>query len=194
MTDATDSQTTPASPPTEQPPESPEVSQAPDAPTSPSNRPHDEDASGAKLVPVSEAIRYRKRAQTAEQQLTDLRDRFTQMQSQLDSSQETITALERRQKIDALLSDSDAIDLEAARLLTEISVSQMDEPDVSAAVSDLRRQKPYLFRHRSAPADSAMSPRIETPGHPTTHDAAERAAATGDRRDLLDYLRLRRSR
>jgi len=147
-----------------------------------------------KLVPVSEAIRYRKRAQTAEQQLGELRDRFTQLQTQLDSSQDTITSLERRQKIDALLTDSDAIDLEAARLLTEISVSQMDEPDVSTAVSDLRRQKPYLFRHRPRPTDSAMAPRV-APGAvlPAAQDAAaERAAATGDRRDLLDYLRLRR--
>lgn len=143
-----------------------------------------------KLVPVSEAIRYRKRAQTAEQQLGELRDRFTQLQTQLDSSQDTITSLERRQKIDALLTDSDAIDLEAARLLTEISVSQMDEPDVSTAVSDLRRQKPYLFRHRPRPSDSAMAPRVELPAAQDV--AAQRAAATGDRRDLLDYLRLRR--
>ncbi|MEO0514586.1 MAG: hypothetical protein AAF086_04745 [Planctomycetota bacterium] len=146
-----------------------------------------------KLVPVSEAIRYRKRAQTAEQQLNELRDRFTQLQTQLDSSQDTITSLERRQKIDALLTDSDAIDLEAARLLTEISVSQMDEPDVSTAVNDLRRQKPYLFRHRPRVNDSVMAPRV-TPGAvlPAEQDAAQRAAATGDRRDLLDYLRLRR--
>ncbi len=144
-----------------------------------------------KLVPVSEAIRYRKRAQTAEQQLGELRDRFTQLQAQLDSSQDTITSLERRQKIDALLTNSDAIDLEAARLLTEISVSQMDEPDVSAAVSDLRRQKPYLFRHRPRVNDSAMAPRVDLPAAQASA-AAERAAATGDRRDLLDYLRLRR--
>ncbi|MEM1027537.1 MAG: hypothetical protein AAGJ38_05595 [Planctomycetota bacterium] len=154
--------------------------------------PASEDAD--KLVPVSEAIRYRKRAQTAEQQLTELREQFEQLQNQLDSSQDTITSLERRQKIDALLTDSDAIDLEAARLLTEISVSQMDEPDVGTAVNDLRRQKPYLFRHRAGRSDSAMAPRLsQTDALPAAQEAAaERAAATGDRRDLLDYLRLRR--
>jgi len=143
-----------------------------------------------KLVPVGEAIRYRKRAQTAEQQLGELHDRLADLQSRFDDSQQTITSLERRQKIDALLTDSDAIDLEAARLLTEISVSQMDEPDVIAAVSDLRRQKPYLFRHRPSLTHSAMSPHIDAPS--TQQAAAERAVATGDRRDLLDYLRLRR--
>ncbi|MEM8737676.1 MAG: hypothetical protein AAGG38_04260 [Planctomycetota bacterium] len=148
------------------------------------------DAEPGKLVPVAEAIRYRKRAQTAEQELGALRGQLTTVQERLDKSQETITALERRQKIDALLADSDAIDLEAARLLTEISVSQMDEPDVRAAVDDLRRQKPYLFRQRVTQIDSAMSPRVESSG--AEELAAERAAATGDRRDLLDYLRLRR--
>ncbi|MEO1235565.1 MAG: hypothetical protein AAFX76_02125 [Planctomycetota bacterium] len=149
-----------------------------------------DDATPEKRVPVTEAIRYRKRAQSAEQQLGELHDRFGQLQRQLDESRQTIVALERRQKIDALLTDSDAIDLEAARLLTEVSVSQMDEPDVDAAVSELRRQKPYLFRRRSPRSGSAMAPRVETPAEEEL--AAERAAASGDRRDLLDYLRLRR--
>lgn len=143
-----------------------------------------------KLVPVSEAIRYRKRAQTAEQSLEALQSSFAQLEKQLGESRDTISALERRQKIDALLTTHDAIDLEAARLLTEVAVTQMDEPDVSAAVDELRRHKPYLFRHRAAPSDSAMSARM---GHePPTQLAAQRAASTGDRRDLLDYLRLRR--
>ncbi|MEM9417484.1 MAG: hypothetical protein AAGA25_00335 [Planctomycetota bacterium] len=68
----------------------------------------------------------------------------------------------------------------------------MDEPDVDAAVSELRRQKPYLFRQRRRSTDSAMAPRVELPA--AEEKAAERAAATGDRRDLLDYLRLRRTR
>lgn len=172
------------------PPESPESPESPEVSKAETGSADSVEPVTDKLVPVSEAIRYRKRAQTAEQQLTELRESFAQLQSRLDESQDTITALERRQKIDALLADSDAIDLEAARLLTEISVSRMDEPDVKSAVGDLRRQKPYLFRHRSLPNDSAMSPRVE---HPLTQEAAaERAAATGDRRDLLDYLRLRR--
>lgn len=127
-----------------------------------------------------------------EQELVELRERFAALQSRLDESQQTITALERRQKIDALLAASDAIDPDAARLLTEITVAQMDEPDVAAAVEDLRRHKPYLFRHRQASPGSAMSPRLESPA---AHEhAADHAAATGDRRDLMDYLRLRRSR
>jgi hypothetical protein len=61
-----------------------------------------------KLVPVSEAIRYRKRAQAAEHQLDAQCGKLVQMQQELDESQETIHNLERRQKIDAMLTEADA--------------------------------------------------------------------------------------
>lgn len=147
-----------------------------------------------KLVPVSEAIRYRKRAQTAEQQLEQLNEQLRVMNAKLDEAGLTISSLERRQKVDALLMDADAIDLEAARLLTEQAVLQMDDPDVKLAVDDLRRHKPYLFRRRHKEDPSAMSPAIPTNGHDPAEEAAEHAARTGDRRDLLRYLRLRRAR
>ncbi|MEM6457911.1 MAG: hypothetical protein AAF710_00805 [Planctomycetota bacterium] len=143
-----------------------------------------------RLVPVGESIRYRKRAQAAEQRLTELTDQLAGLKDDLEASRQTITSLERRQKIDALLAGSDAVDLEAARLLTEVAVGQMDKPDVEEAVRELRRQKPYLFRRPGRSVPTAMSLNVDEP-----HDAsaaAERAAATGDRRDLLDYLRLRR--
>ena len=173
-------------PPTQESEAAPQASGEPSEPASP--------AASAKQVPVTEAIRYRKRAQTAEQQLEALQFRFASLQQQFDESQQTITALERRQKIDTLLADSDAIDFEAARLLTEVAVGQMDEPDLALAVEDLRRDKPYLFRRRAsadAPPASAMGARLDEP--PPHHHAAAHAAATGDRRDLLDYLRLRRA-
>ena len=64
------------------------------------------------------------------------------------------------------------------------------------AVSDLRRRCPYLFRPTVSEARSggAMSARPRTNGRRNADDAAERAAATGDRRDLLRYLRMRRVR
>ncbi|MEM9881677.1 MAG: hypothetical protein AAF800_02020 [Planctomycetota bacterium] len=164
-----------------------------DAPTPESDEPQPDtvETTTERLVPVGESIRYRKRAQAAEQRLTELADQFAGLKDDLEASRQTITLLERRQKIDALLAGSDAVDLEAARLLTEVVVGQMDEPDVEEAVRELRRQKPYLFRRPVRSAPTAMSPDVEEP-----HDAsaaAERAAATGDRRDLLDYLRLRRT-
>lgn len=147
-----------------------------------------------RLVPVSEAIRYRKRAQTAEQQLEALKEELRVVNAKLEESGQTISDLERRQRVDALLSEADAIDLEAARLLTEQAVLRMDEPDVELAVKDLRRHKPYLFRRRSDTLDSAMAPSLSPNGHDPAEQAAEDAARSGDRRDLLRYLRLRRAR
>ena len=149
------------------------------------------DPPSAKLVPVAEAIRYRKRAQAAEQQLTELRAKLSTVETDLSKTRETIAVLERRQKIDALLADSDVVDVEVARLLTEAAVEVMDQPDVAAAIADLRRSKPYLFRNRRAEA-GAMSARTRGPSQ-TVITAAEQAASTGSRHDLLRYLRLRRS-
>lgn len=146
-----------------------------------------------RLVPVTEAIRYRKRAQTAEQQLDGVRKELDSVRQQLDQSRQAIDTLERRQKIDALLADADAVDFEVARLLTEAAVEAMDEPDVAEAIGDLRRAKPYLFRRRSSPEASAMPARSRHLAAGGATDAAETAATTGDRRDLLRYLRLRRA-
>ena len=154
--------------------------------------PTDQTQAPDKLVPVSEAIRYRKRAQTAEQQLEELNEKVRAISAELDEANQTIHSLERRQQVDALLMDADAIDLEAARLLTEQAVTTMDEPDVELAVRDLRRHKPYLFRRRSDTTNSAMAPNIPSHGPDPAEQAAEQAARSGDRRDLLRYLRLRR--
>lgn len=151
-----------------------------------------EEAANEKLVPVSEAIRYRKRAQTAEQKLSEVQARLAALQDQVEEANQTVSQLERRQQIDALLAESDAIDLEAARLLTERVVETMDEPDVQMAVRDLRRHKPYLFRQRLSMGHGAMAPRVGDGDDAVADDAAERAMHSGDRRDLLAYLRLRR--
>ncbi len=144
-----------------------------------------------RLVPVSESIRYRKRAQAAEKQLDTLQTRVNELTGALAESERAIAALERRQRIDAMLCEADAVDLEAARLLTEAAVAQMDDPDVALAVTDLCRQKPHLFRRRSTAAQ-AMG--VEPDDDDPLHDAAMQASTTGDRRDLLRYLRLRRTR
>jgi hypothetical protein len=146
-----------------------------------------------KLVPVTESIRYRRRAQAAEQQLTELRRQYTELQQSLEEAEFQVALTERRRQIDQMLIESDAIDLEAARLLTEATIDQMDDADVALAVEELRQRKPYLFRRAASPAGvgGSMSPHPRRNGHPAS-EAAEAAAVTGDRRDLLRYLRMRR--
>jgi hypothetical protein len=143
-----------------------------------------------RLVPVSESIRYRRRAQAAEQQLTDLQRQLGEASQALQETREQLEAAERRQRIDQLLIESEAIDLEAARLLTEAAVSQMDEADVADAVAELRQRKPYLFRNRRSVG--GMGARGTGGTHLQLDEAARQASFSGDRRDLLRYLRMRR--
>lgn len=121
---------------------------------------------------------------TAEQQLAAL-------QSELDETRAALDQAERRHRMDALLIESEVVDLEAARLLTELAVGQMDEPDIDLAVSELRERKPYLFA-RAPVAGGAMSPRSATRPADSREALATAAATSGDRRTLLKYLRARR--
>ena len=125
----------------------------------------------------------------------NLQTRLQQLQSDLEQARREIASLERRQKIDRLLTESDPVDLEVARLLTEAAVEMMDEPDVKLAIDDLRRQKPFLFRRKSESVGAAasMPARVRSVDQ-RAQAAARRAVESGDRRDLLRYLRLRRGK
>lgn len=146
----------------------------------------------ARLVPVTEAIRYRKRAQIAEQETAAMQQRLQALEAQLNETRQSLERAERRRSIDQLLAESDAIDLDAARLLTEAAVAGMSAPDAKLAVEDLRRHKPWLFRQRPSAAAGAMPARSSASSSTPAQRAAISAAATGDRNALLRYLRLRR--
>jgi len=140
-----------------------------------------------------EIERLRQRAERAEAQAGALDERVESLESQLSQSREALDAAERRRAIDEALAKADAVDLETARLLTEMAVQQMDDADVAAAVADLRRRKPFLFRSGGARGGgaTAMSPAARPSGD-NASEAAEEAMRTGDRTALLRYLRSRR--
>jgi TolA-binding protein len=145
-----------------------------------------------RLVPVSEAIRYRRRAQQAEQQFEQMQRELEQTRQRLAETDAQVMRLERRQRIDQLLAESDTIDMQAARLLTESAIEAMDEPDVESAVEELRRRKPYLFGRATLAGAATMGAEgvIEADAVST---AQQEAVTSGHRRDLLRYLRLRRT-
>lgn len=147
---------------------------------------------GERRGPVAQAMRYRKRAQLAEQELAQLKGSLEELRGELTQSQQALARLERKQRIESELAEEETLDVEAARLLTEAAVQQMREPDVRLAVEDLKRHKPWLFRQRQAAGARAMPARQQRMDKPQVEQAAEQAASTGDRRDLLRYLRLRR--
>ncbi|MEM9294946.1 MAG: hypothetical protein AAGA57_04015 [Planctomycetota bacterium] len=127
----------------------------------------------------------------AQTELAQLHSELEQARARLAESETAFQRLERRQQIDSALAQQGALDLEAGRLLTEAAIDQMEEPDLRIAVADLQRTRPWLFRQAHALAD-ARAPEPDLPPQDPAANAALRAAETGDRRDLLAYLRLKR--
>jgi hypothetical protein len=69
----------------------------------------------------------------------------------------------------------------------------MSKTDVGAAVADLKRAKPFLFRPPPpAGARSAAMAGAAPEARADLDDAAGAARESGDRRLLLRYLRLKR--
>lgn len=126
--------------------------------------------------------------------VAQLRLKLTAAEDQIDAYEETISDLERRHSITEALYEARAIDIGTARLLADLALKDMDEPDVDAAIAQLHEDKAYLFApSASPPLASAQSPALEPDADEGLTHAAAEAHATGNRRDLLRYLRLKRT-
>ncbi len=115
--------------------------------------------------------------------------KLAETESLLAQAREALDASERKRQIERELLQESAIDLETASMLTEAAVAGMAKADVRAAIADLRKRKPFLFRAAPPRTSSVMGG--HSPADPLA-DAAAAARDTGDRRALLKYLRLRR--
>ena len=145
-------------------------------------------------VDVSEEVIWKARAEEAEAQVEQLQAKVGELETALEQAAETISHVERRGEIDRELTSAKAMDLETARMLTEAVIGEMDEPDVSIAVRELCDRKPFLFackRHGQSGGVS-MSPAARFGGDEELDGMASRARSSGDRSELLRYLRARR--
>lgn len=122
----------------------------------------------------------------------ELAARLEQTESTLTQTREALDAAEKRREIDRQLVEADALDLETARLMTEAAINAMDDADVATAIADLRERKPFLFARTRAPWRSHAATAAPPPGANRLSDIAQRAATTGDRASLIEYLRARR--
>lgn len=147
---------------------------------------------------VTEEQRWRKRALEAEAQVEELKRALAGALGDLEAAREALDASERKRQIECCLAEAGAVDVAAARLLTEAAVEGMEEPDVALAIGDLKRTRGWLFRRDGAGmtggGSSVMSGRPAERWGAAMEDAAEEAAVTGDRGALLRYLRLKRAR
>ena len=162
-----------------------------------------------KLVPVGESIKYRRRAQQAEGRMTQLEQQLTQLQEQLqtrgdelataeaqrDEARQQMTQQNNQFSADRLLIQAGVVDLEAAHLLLQNRVDLGDElepAEIEQAVQQLLVDKPFLRGGSALPPRSASARRPVMSLTARIASAADRAVASGDRRDVAEYLRLRR--
>ena len=134
---------------------------------------------------------WEQRAKAAEASAAQLQGKLEEAATTLAQTREALGASERRREIDLELVRSQAVDVEAARLLTEAAVAQMKEPDVVKAIGELKKRKPFLFRP-ARPQASAMTASAKPAPSDELTQIAEQARQTGDKRALLQYLRARR--
>lgn len=167
--------------------------------------------SGSKLVPVSESIKYRKRAQQAESQSQETEQQLKEAQKQLHDHQEQLataeaqrdearlqlTVAENRLIAERMLSESGVVDIETASLLLSkrLNISdQLPQETLVRSVEQLLLDKPFLrnTNNVSLPPKTASAKGVLAATAAQLAEAADQAIRTGDRRDVAEYLRLRR--
>lgn len=172
--------------------------------------PIDSTDSDARLVPVAEAIKYRRRAQQAEQRLQELEQRFQDLQSQIqqhgeqlalaeaqrDEAQHQLIVLENRLLAERNLAEAGVVDPETAGLLLAERMDFSEPLEVETLreqIEQLLLEKPFLQRAFTGLPTQTASARNSRAGMAARlTQAAQSAAISGNRQDVAHYLRLRR--
>jgi hypothetical protein len=155
-----------------------------------------EDTKNQKLVPVTESIRYRKRAQSAEKKIETLAEQLAQARSQVSEMAKELNSVRVEQKLTHKLVAAGAIDIETAMLVAKAKIEDETEADLDGIIQQLKKEKQYLFSGTSATATTKKTAgakdRIQN-NQTILERAAKKAATTGNRTDLQEYLKLRRN-
>ena len=151
----------------------------------------------SKLVPVGESIRYRRRAQAAEKRGEELAAELADAKEQISQVTGELTSIKTEQKLMRKLALAGASDLEAAVLLARTRLAGDSDSEIDSAVEQLKKEKQYLFSRSGsgamkAAATAAAKDKLSS-SQAVLERAAKKAAVTGDRRDLQEYLKLRRN-
>jgi len=163
-----------------------------------------------RLVPVAEAIKYRRRAQQAETRLQQVEQQLNDLQAQLEQRLDQLaTAEAQRDEIrhqlevarvragaERVLYEAGVEDIETAMVLLDKRVGLSGDTDADQlrqAIDRLIQDKPFLVGPPLSLPDKTASPRPQASGSGARlARAAARAARTGNRRDIVEYLRMRR--
>jgi hypothetical protein len=150
-----------------------------------------------KLVPVAESIRYRKRAQSAERKIEILAEQLREAKSEAKKMAEQLSSIEVEQKLTSKLAAAGTVDLETAVLIAKARIEGGDDADLDGVIGQLKREKQYLFADKSDGAvtlrkTAGIKDRMQN-SQTILERAARKAATTGNRTDLQEYLKLRRN-
>ena len=152
------------------------------------------------MVPVAEAIKYRRRAQAAESKVQQLNQGLQLHEEQQKELETRLDKARLENELIRSLSQAGTADMEAALLLVKERMSKQvgEQRDFAGIIQSLRKEKPYLFSlhlDESAYIAPGLSSGIrcrESFGGTTLRKLAERARQSGARRDMHEYLRVRR--
>lgn len=153
------------------------------------------------LVPVTEAIKYRRRAQTAEQQIQELSEQVKALEAEREQSQDRMEAALLERDLTSQLVGAGVRDIEVALLLAKEQTRKSDgqAPEMKSIVDTLRRERPYLFsdtveevRQVFAGPTAGVQP-SRNASVANLRRMAEQARSSGNRMDMQEYLRVRRS-
>jgi len=154
------------------------------------------DGDNTKLVPVAESIRYRKRAQSAEKKLEVLTEQLAEAKSQAAKLSEQLNDIQLEQKLIRKLAAAGALDLETAVLIAKARMDGDNDADLNSVIEQLKKEKQYLFAGSSGTVTTkktaAAKERLLN-SQAILERAAKKAATTGNRTDLQEYLKLRRN-
>lgn len=149
-----------------------------------------------KLVPVAESIRYRKRAQAAEQQCADLAEQLDSARDHAQKIAGRVESLEVERELTRRLVAAGTVDVEGAVLIASEKLSRSQDADVAGVVDQMVREKGCLFGKgigvggSMRKGNSAKDRQGIEVG--AVESAARRAVSSGDRVDLQEYMKVRR--
>jgi len=162
------------------------------------------DSDNLKLVPVAESIRYRKRAQSAEKKVEVLAEQLSQAESQSAKLSEQLNEIRLEHKLMSKLATAGTVDLETAVLIAKAKMGgdnsrkgwPSPDADLDGVIEQLKKEKQYLFTGSSGTVTTkktaAAKGRLQN-SQTILERAAKKAATTGNRTDLHEYLKLRRN-
>jgi uncharacterized protein YhaN len=154
------------------------------------------DSDNLRLVPVAESIRYRKRAQSAEKKIEALAEQLAEAKSQTTRMCEELNNIRLEQQLTHKLVAAGTVDLETAVLIAKDRMEGQDKVDMDGMIEQLRREKQYLFAGTSSAATTRKTAGVKERAQSSQailERAAKKAATTGNRTDLQEYLKLRRN-